>query len=231
MILDLERSSVPFTYRFLGLRLRLAFTRRRFERVEASYLQHLTTTAFQTARLIEERDQVGVPMGQARNEQDEQRELMEVLESSFTSLRSEIDRIEESQEQMKERALPLVRKQLTAHKSFILFLSGFKAGQQNDADPTLETCALPMLDQGDETTTAIKKLIASFSGVPIGMYVHDLRTLETLLENSNCEVCHDDNSSGKVSHTEDLTSVDESSVHEIHIVELEASTPQLDDTR
>jgi len=37
-----ERMSIPFTYRFLGLRLRLAFTKRRFERVQATYEQHVS---------------------------------------------------------------------------------------------------------------------------------------------------------------------------------------------
>ena len=118
----LERTNVPFTYRFLGLRLRLAFTRRRFERVEATYMQHLTSTALQTARLLEgQGEQRNNNLDATDTENGARPELMQILESSFTSLRSEIDRIEECQEKMKRRVLPLVQEQLALHKSFMVY--------------------------------------------------------------------------------------------------------------
>jgi hypothetical protein len=221
MILELERGSVPFTYRFLGLRLRLAFTKRRFERVEASYLQYITAAALQTANLLDGRDH---PVRPAQNGPDNHQELIEVLESSFSSLRSEIDRIEESQEEMKARALPLVRAQLGLHDGFMCFLSGFTT-RPTDTASLRPTCILPMLNQGEETTIAIKQLIASFMGVPFGIYMHDLRSLETLLQHS-CEVCHDNSKSSD--DTESLTSIDDISTHVLRVVELEASSSFLD---
>ena len=170
ILVDLETSTVPFTYHFLGLRLKLAFTKRRFERMEARYQEHLTT------------DHGGL------------NGLVDILEDSFSTLRDEIDRIEEGQACMKKRALPKVREQLALHKSFLCFLSGFRSKRvegdesrddDNEAPPT--QCNLPMLNQGDETTTAIKKCIAEFAGVPTGMLVHDLRSLETLLGQSENE--------------------------------------------
>jgi hypothetical protein len=159
LIAGLKESRVPFTYRFLGLRLRLAFTKRRFCQVEKSYQDSLLTDR---GRL---------------------NDLVIVLQSSFSSLRNEIDRIEQGQENMKQRALPKVKEQLVLHKCFLCFLSGFR---EDDDDSSVQDntrqCQLPLLNQGEETDTAIKKLIAEFAGVPVGMLVHDLRTLEGLLE-------------------------------------------------
>ena len=202
---DFESTSVPFTYRFLGLRLRLAFTKRRFKRVEDTFQQHLT--------------------GPAGTE-----ELTDMMESTFSTLRDEIKRIEKGHDRMKKKALPKVREQILLHKSFLCFLGGFRVREgrpppnekheqerreQKDAtrgedahaqwgpadtkdeekreEETLETkeqqhverCLLSMLNQGEETTTAIKRHIAEFAGVPIGMMIHDLRSLEALLEQSD----------------------------------------------
>lgn len=233
-IFDLEeRTNVPFTYRFLGLRLRLAFTRRRFERVEASYMQHLTTTALQTARLLEDTGGNAQDGGQGNQQGDaERQELMQLLEMSFTSLRSEIDRIEESQEKMKRRVLPLVQSQLKLHKSFMCFLSGFNRQDDQDNSDSTSSCVIPLLNQGEETTTHIKKLIASFAGVPTGMYVHDLRTMETLLQ-QNFKGCSDDASTSDVlSETHSLISFIEgssSSRHRVHVVELDTADLSTED--
>lgn len=166
VLLDLKENTVPFTYRFLGLRLRLAFAKRRFRRVEKTYHTHLLTDR---GRL---------------------NDLVNVLQSSFSSLRDEIERIERGQESMKQRALPKVKEQLRLHDGFIAFLSGFREPEQEEgARDSLQAecapakqCALPILVQGDETTMAFKKLIADFAGVPTGMLLHDLRTLESLLK-------------------------------------------------
>jgi hypothetical protein len=171
MLIDLTKTSiqmVPFTYVFLGLRLRLAFTKRRFEKVEATYLEHLTTSIEQGGD--------GAGAGQINGG------ILHILESSFSSLRDEIGRIEQGHESMKERALPKVREQLQHHECFITcFLSGFRERGSNNSSVFSEECHLPMLNQGEETTTAIKKLIAEFAGIPIGMVIHDLRSLELLL--------------------------------------------------
>jgi len=182
ILVDLKTSTVPFTYRFLGLRLKLAFTKRRFERAEASYHEHLTS------------DHAGL------------NGLTDILEDSFSMLRDEISRIEEGQACMKKRALPKVQEQLMLHQSFLCFLSGFRSKriegddgkdvvekdvieeyENSDKETSNKRCNLPMLNRDDETTTAIKKCIAEFAGVPTGMLVHDLRSLETLLEQSEHE--------------------------------------------
>jgi hypothetical protein len=169
MIVGLQESRVPFTYRFLGLRLRLAFTKRRFSQVEKNYRDSLLTDR---GRL---------------------NDIVNALQSSFSLLRDEIDRIEQGQENMKQRALPKVKEQLVLHNGFLCFLSGFSEEDKEDDSSVQDNaytgttqrqiqCHLPLLNQGEETTTALKKLIAEFAGVPTGMLVHDLRTLEGLLE-------------------------------------------------
>jgi hypothetical protein len=163
MLIGLQESRVPFTYRFLGLRLRLAFTKRRFCQVEKSYLDSLLTDR---GRL---------------------NDIVNVLQSSFSSLRNEIERIELGQENMRQRALPKVKEQLALHDGFLCFLSGFledkdDSSVQDNANTPQRQCHLPLLNQGEETITAFKKLIAEFAGVPTGRLVHDLRTLEGLLE-------------------------------------------------
>jgi hypothetical protein len=162
IIIGLQESRVPFTYRFLGLRLRLAFTKRRFCQVEKSYRDSLLT----------DRGRIN--------------DLVNVLQSSFSSLRNEIERIEQGQENMKQRALPKVKEQLVLYDGFLCFLSGFREDKDDSSvrDNThrpQRQCHLPLLNQGEETTNAFKKLIAEFAGVPTGMLVHDLRTLEGLL--------------------------------------------------
>lgn len=152
---------MPFTYRFFGLRLRLAFTKQRFCQVEQSYRDSLLTDR---GRL---------------------NDLVCVLQSSFSSLRNEIERIEQGQENMKQRILPKVKEQLVLHDGFLCFLSGFREDKDDHDAHTHQRqrqCHLPMLNQGEETVTAFKKLIAEFACVPIGTLVHDLRTLEGLLE-------------------------------------------------
>jgi hypothetical protein len=163
ILIGLRESRVPFTYRFLGLRLRLAFTKRRFCQVEQIYRKSLLTD---------------------RGRLDD---LANILQSSFSSLHNAIERIEEGQENIKQRALPKVKEQLVLHHGFICFLSGFIEGKddcsvQDNFHRPQRQCHLPLLNQGEETDTAFKKLIAEFAGVPIGMLVHDLRTLEGLLE-------------------------------------------------
>jgi uncharacterized protein YdcH (DUF465 family) len=163
MLIGLQESRVPFTYRFFGLRLRLAFTKRRFCQVEKSYRDSLLTDR---GRL---------------------NDLVHLLQSSFSSLRDEIERIEQGQENMKQRALPKVKEQLVLHDGFLCFLSGFREDKddssvKDNAYTPQRQCHLPLLNQGEETITAFKKLIAEFAGVPTGMLVHDLRILEGLLE-------------------------------------------------
>lgn len=155
--------AIPFTYRFLGLRLRLAFTKRRFRRVEASYLDHMTS---RLRRSVASEEATTLLAG-----------LDGELDSSFKTLRQEIDRIEEAQETMRLRALPKVEQLIILHKGFNSFLHGFlRRGVDDSAE-----CHLPMLNLGSESTTAVKRIIADFAGVPTGMLLHDLRSLEVLL--------------------------------------------------
>jgi hypothetical protein len=163
ILIGLRESRVPFTYRFLGLRLRLAFTKRKFCQVEQIYRKSLLTDR---CRL---------------------NDLVNVLQSSFSSLHNEIERIEKGQEHIKQRALPKVREQLVLYDGFLCFLSGFhedkdESSVQDNAHTPQRQCHLPLLNQGEETAIAFKKLIAKFAGVPTGMLVNDLRTLEGLLE-------------------------------------------------
>jgi hypothetical protein len=168
---DMKQSAVPFTYRFLGLTLRLAFTKRRFRRVEESYQRYLTAG------------------------EEDLDDLVRVIEHSFAALRNEIQRIEEGQEHMKRTTLPCVRSQMRLYQNFVLWLSGFreasKQAKGDDStsmtpttsdDPPPRACLLPRLDQGVETTTGIKRLIADFVGVPTGRLLNDLRNLQSLLE-------------------------------------------------
>lgn len=161
MLADIKEGSIPFTYRFLGLRLRLAFTKRRFQRVEASFQNHM---------MAEDDDTTG---------------LTEIMEDSFSTLRCEIQRIEAGQESMKKKALPKVEELLLLHRSFLEFLRGFHPPSSSVDDGTDDEenrkSYLPCLDRGDETTTAIKQKIAEFAGVPIGSHISDLRSLHTLL--------------------------------------------------
>jgi hypothetical protein len=160
---------IPFTYRFLGLRLRLAFTKRRFRRVEASYQAHMSS---RQRRSIPNEETRVVLAG-----------LDGELDSSFKMLRIEIDRIEQAQEAMRIRALPKVEQLLLLHESHKKFLLGFltpEAREDQESQPQC-SCALPILNVGMETTTAIKQLIADFAGVPSGKMVSDLRSLLVLL--------------------------------------------------
>ena len=163
-------SSVPFTYRYLGLTLRLAFTKRRFRRVETSYERFLTQG------------------------EDEVDDLLRVLEQSFRVLRTEIKRIEDGQEQMKRTALPCVRTQMGLYRSFLVWLSGFRnESQEQKREFTSQSrCCIPMLDCGIETTTGIKRLVAEFVGVPTGRLLHDLRNLENLLVQPRTQVMEGD---------------------------------------
>jgi hypothetical protein len=101
------------------------------------------------------------------------------LDSSFKTLRNEIDRIEEAQESMRVRALPKVESLLVLHECYQTFLFGFIPKPSTSCRPA---CALPFLNVGTETTAAIKKLIADFAGVPVGAMVHDLQSLVVLLQ-------------------------------------------------
>lgn len=178
-------SSVPFTYRYLGLTLRLAFTKRRFRRVETSYERFL------------------------RQGEDEVDDLLSVLEHSFTVLRTEIKRIEDGQEQMKRNALPCVRTQMGLHKSFMAWLSGFNnndSDSHNEEHKSSKQCCIPMLNQGVETTTGIKQLVAEFLGVPTGRLLHDLRNLESLLVHPRAELIKNDSSSAHNHDDSSLTS-------------------------
>jgi hypothetical protein len=173
----MKQSAVPFTYRFLGLTLRLAFTKRRFRRVEESYQRYLTAG------------------------EDDLDDLVRVIEHSFAALRNEIQRIEEGQEHMKRTTLPCVRSQMRLYRNFVFWLSGFReksnhtegndestssivatATSDDPPPPAPLACLLPRLEQGVETTTGIKRLIADFVGVPTGRLLNDLRNLQSLLE-------------------------------------------------
>lgn len=156
---------IPFTYRFLGLRLRLAFTKRRFQRVEASYQAHISSRRRRSISSEEARAMLAGLDGE--------------LDSSFKTLRNEIDRIEQAQESMRVRALPKVESLLLLHESYQTFLYGFQSKPSSSCHPV---CALPFLNVGTETTSAIKKLIADFAGVPVGAMVHDLQSLVVLLQ-------------------------------------------------
>ena len=160
----IKPTSVPFTYCFLGLTLRLAFTKRRFYRVESSY-----------QRLLEE--------GEGGMDA-----FLHDMEQSFQVLRNEIDRIEEGQEDMRRAVLPCVRDQLGSYRCFMVFMSGFREpldeANREDYVGERNKCCISMLAQDPDTTSAIQRLVADFIGVPTGRLLHDLRNLENLLEQS-----------------------------------------------
>jgi len=60
-----------------------------------------------------------------------------------------------------------VKQRLQDHSSFLLFLFGMRVFDQHDTSPALLR-ALPMLDLGNATTTAMKKSIAAYVGIPTG---------------------------------------------------------------
>jgi hypothetical protein len=172
---DAPSLHVPFTYRFLGLRLRLAFTKRRFRRVEASYQAHISSRQRRSITNAEARVVLAGLDGE--------------LDSSFKTLRLEIDRIERAQEAMRVRALPKVEQLLLLHESYKVFLHGFltpvtrkeREPQQERESYRRSSCVLPILNVGMETTTALKRLIAEYAGVPSGKMVPDLQSLVVLL--------------------------------------------------
>ena len=98
-----EGAIVPVSLGFLGLRLRLAFAKRRFDEVESVYRSHVDDECEQ-ARLAA---QLGV------------------FDASFSSLRKEILAIEQGQEIIKKKILPRVVAQVNMHESFLVFLQGF----------------------------------------------------------------------------------------------------------
>lgn len=164
-------SSIPFTYRFLGLRLRLAFAKRRFQRVEASYREHVS----RVRRTITNNNHTN-------DEPNQNGELLyEELLSSFSALRREIDRIENGHEILRKRAIPKVEELLRLRETFHCFLLGF-VPQKVPTDAKFGPCSLPILNLGDETTTALKRKIAEFAGVPTGLLLHDLESLKLLLD-------------------------------------------------
>lgn len=173
-LVDNVRYSIiaPLSHRFLAMTLRLAFTKRRFEKVLESYKHQATET---DDHLLQDLL------------------FTRVLERSFGALRREIARIERGHECMKRTALPCVRTQMGLYQSYLTWLSGFRETtvrdySDNDDDDighkgsVQQFCCIPMLSIGDETTTAIKSLIAQFVGVPTGRLLHDLRNLQGLLE-------------------------------------------------
>ena len=160
----MKPTSVPLTYCFLGLTLRLAFTKRRLYRVKSSY-----------QRLLEEEE--GVAMDA----------LFHGLEQSFELLIKEIERIEKGQEDMRRAALPCVRDRMKSYRGFMVFLSGFQetlddTNNEKNSVGERNKCCISMLVQDPETTRGIKLLVADFLGVPMGHILHDLRNLENLLE-------------------------------------------------
>uniref|UniRef100_A0A7S3P4Y5 Uncharacterized protein n=1 Tax=Amphora coffeiformis TaxID=265554 RepID=A0A7S3P4Y5_9STRA len=162
----IKPTSVPLTYCFLGLMLRLAFTKRRLHRVKSCY-QHL----------LEEEE--GIAMDA----------LFHGLEQSFQVLIIEIERIEKGQEDIKRAALPCVRDRMGSYRGFMVFLSGFRESldyinnsEKNSVGDQRNKCCISMLAQDPETTRGIKLLVADFLGAPMGRSLHDLRNLENLLE-------------------------------------------------
>lgn len=141
---------IPLTNRFLCLRLRLEFTKRRLERIEASYY--------------------------SQQQRDNLNQLFE-LQASFATLRREISRIEQGQENLRQRAQPKVECLLQLHHSFCTFVCGF----YDDRSP------LSVLNRGNETCTGIQTLIADFAGVPHGLVFDDLKCLAKLLEKEDDE--------------------------------------------
>ena len=161
---------VQYSLRFLGLRLRLAFTKRRFDEVEAIYRSHVEDDEYEQARLAT---------------------LLSVFEASFSSLRNQILEIEKGQEIIKKKIIPRVQAQFEMHRSFLVFLQGFRDTEaENNSDRECmeqerrnpSKCLLPMLNVGEETTSAIKQLISDFAGIPTRGTLHDLRSLKSMLE-------------------------------------------------
>lgn len=107
---------VPFTYRFLALRLRLAFTKRRFERIEAAaYQQHLLDSA----------DDI--------NNNDALDELLLTIGGTFLfGLGQQIDGIEKGKDITTQQALPCVREKMHLHQCFVVFLDGFLERKKDD---------------------------------------------------------------------------------------------------
>jgi hypothetical protein len=294
-------SIVPFSMKFLGLRLRLAFTKRRFDEVEAIYRSHVDDTGTSSGS--------GTHTGAetSSSSRDEQarlttaQQLVGVFDESFGALREEILAIEQGQEIIQKKILPKLLAQIELHDSFIVFLQGFymenrtkrknykeeedcgdyiqeceeahtilcceddgcsvtlveddmdmeekhnsgcgcsdmyeeqeegcdglpylqewELDNEGDGDviiydhdeedvfsanldetnmamdeennlhygmasssrvlpATVPKCHLPMLNMGEETSTAVKQLIAEFAGVPTQGALHDLRSLASML--------------------------------------------------
>jgi len=69
----------------------------------------------------------------------------------------------------KEQLQEFVQEQMALRENFVRdFLRGIAVSQQSHMAPGLRS-ALPMLDRGVETGTALKQLIADFLGIPTGM--------------------------------------------------------------
>jgi hypothetical protein len=122
-----DGSIVPFSMKFLGLRLRLAFTKRRFDEVEAIYRSHVddtgtsgsgtpTTTSSSMGRSSSRDEQARLTTAQ---------QLVGVFDESFGSLREEILAIEQGQEIIQKKILPKLLAQIELHDSFMVFLQGF----------------------------------------------------------------------------------------------------------
>ena len=68
----------------------------------------------------------------------------------------------------KQELQQFVESQMELRERFVRdFLRGIALSQQSRVPPSLR-CALPMLDRGTETGTALKMVIAEFLGIPVG---------------------------------------------------------------
>jgi hypothetical protein len=107
---------------------------------------------------------------------------IQLLEEDVRRHYKELVMLEEQYKCSKAEIYLFIKEKLDLHQKFLCFLLGFR-------DSGL--CLLPMLDQGHETTTSIKGVIADFAGVPTGKVLGDICELERLIRHTQDQVKDD----------------------------------------
>ena len=162
-IYDLVPSESPFTLRYLSLRLKLDFTRRRLKKIQLTYMDYIISTTRSNRR--RRHHHASTTTGY----------WMDFLEESFGSLKKDLQFIERNHAELKRRGHPRIKERLQLYESFGVFLQGYYCEQADG-------CAVALLNRDEETTTSIKRLIADFAGVPTGRELFDFRMLSNIFD-------------------------------------------------
>jgi hypothetical protein len=101
---------------------------------------------------------------------------IQLLEEDVRRHYTELIMLEEQYKCSKAEIYRFIKEKLDLNQKFLCFLLGFR----DDSG----LCLLHMLDQGHETTTSIKCMIADFAGVPTGKVLGDLCELERLIRHT-----------------------------------------------